>query len=500
VSESKQQNEPTRTGASGSPSLDASDASVKPSKFDGSKGASGSPSLDASDEGVVESDDADTENRIEDESGDPTDAPMLERTVRETARWKGITLLALATGGAGVFLKLPALLLASVVSLGYVAYVRATEDPEVALSVVREFDEGRPDPGETVTVSVAVTNLGSKVLADLRMIDGVPEALPVVAGNARLGTALRPGETDTFEYTVRAKRGDHAFDRCIAIVRDLSGRTEQEVHVATEDRLVSTPSTAPTREVPLRGLTSRFTGRVDTDDGGEGVEFHATREYRPGDSLGRIDWNRHARTGELATVEFREERSATVVLALDLRTEAYLREDDEGLHAADRGVEAASRMFTALLDTGDRVGIAAFAAEELWLPPGTGNEHWARARDLFATHPALSSEIPTDRMSLNLRIRRFRKRFPNDAQVILFSPLCDDAVLHGARLLDAHGHPVTVVSPDPTADETAGQQLARAERDTRMADLRSTGIRVIDWTPEEHLATAIDRASRRWST
>jgi len=62
-------------------------------------------------------------------------------------------------------------------------------------------------------------------------------------------------------------------------------------------------------DLPLRGLTTKYHGRVPTDVGGAGVEFHATREYRRGDPVKRIDWNRRARTGELATLELREERA-----------------------------------------------------------------------------------------------------------------------------------------------------------------------------------------------
>jgi uncharacterized protein (DUF58 family) len=245
--------------------------------------------------------------------------------------------------------------------------------------------------------------------------------------------------------------------------------------------------------------TTPFTGRVETTDGGEGVEFHALREYRPGDSLSRIDWHRTARTGELATILYRQERSASVMLVMDLREAAYVRPDEEGLHAADRGVEAASQVFSALLESGERVGLASVAAEDLWLRPGTGNEHWARARDLFTTHPALTSTVPEKRTPVTLQVRQLRKRLSPNTQVVLFSPLCDDGVVRGARLLEAHGHLVTVISPDPTADRTPGQRLARTERAARMADLRRTGIRVIDWSPDEHLATVIDRASRRWS-
>ncbi|PSQ15698.1 DUF58 domain-containing protein [Halobacteriales archaeon QS_8_69_26] len=402
-------------------------------------------------------------------------------------------------GAAGVILSRPSLLLGSVVAVGYLAYVRAVTLPEVDVSVERSFDESNPDPGDEVGVTVTVRNRSDRVLPDLRVVDGVPDPLPVVEGSPRLGTAFRPGEAATMEYTVSAKRGEHEFAGATAIVRDYAGATERELTLDQPDVLECTPSVDPTREVPLRALTSRFTGRVETDDGGEGLEFFATREYRRGDTLNRIDWNRHARTGELATVEFRKERAATAVLVLDLREQAFLREDDEGLHAVDRGVDAASRVFTALLETGDRVGIAGVGPEEVWLPPGTGNEHWARARELFATHPALSSTVADGRTSVTLRTRRLRKRLSPDDQVIVFSPLCDRDVLRAARLLDAHGHLVTVISPDPTTEGTPGRDLARAERAARMADLRGSNIRVIDWAPDEHLSTAIDRAARRWT-
>jgi len=102
-------------------------------------------------------------------------------------------------------------------------------------------------------------------------------------------------------------------------------------------------------------------------------------------------------------------------------------------------------------------------------------------------------------VSVTAGIRDLRRRLDGNAQVILFSPLTDDNTARAARLLDAHGHLVTVISPDPTADRTPGQKLARAERIARMTDLRGKGIRVVDWGTDEELATAIDRASRRWS-
>ncbi len=438
------------------------------------------------------------------EGGPTTDETTASPTPSGTMtdRWKGISAVALVAGGVGLVLREPGLVLAAAIGVGYLAYVRvAAADgrrnrPE--LSVERSYPAD-PDPGEETTVQTRVRNAGDRWLADVRLVDGVPEALPVVDGSPRRAVSLRPGETTTIEYAVRAKRGEHAFEPLEAVVRDVAGGSEQRVSVETEDRVVSTPSTAAVEELPLQPQTTPYAGRVETSEGGEGLEFYATREYRRGDALSRIDWNRHARTGELSTVEFRQERAATVVLVLDLRSEAYLREDDTGLHAADRGVEAASRVFTSLIETGDRVGVTALSPEEVWLAPNSGNDHWARARELFATHPALSSAATEGRTSVRLELRRLRRRLPDDAQVVFFSPLCDDSSLRAARMLHAYGYPVTVVSPDPTADDTPGQRLAAAERTARMTDLRGHGVRVVDWGPEDRLSTVIDRARRRWS-
>jgi uncharacterized protein (DUF58 family) len=83
--------------------------------------------------------------------------------------------------------------------------------------------------------------------------------------------------------------------------------------------------------------------------------------------------------------------------------------------------------------------------------------------------------------------------------VVLFSPLCDDYVARAARRLDAYGHLVTVVSPDPTTERTVGERLARLERRLRCSRLREAGLRVVDWTADERLEAAVETTRARWS-
>lgn len=425
--------------------------------------------------------------------------PIRSRTDRVTNHWRGISAIVFLAGGLGVLTTTPSLLLASLVGVAYLAYARIGSSPTVALSIHRSLGETSPSPGDEVEVTVTVRNEGDGILTDLRLIDGVPPALSVSRSVPRLATSLRPGAAATFKYTVLARRGRHDFDHLIAIARDPAGSIESEVKIETDTTLTCTPSLDTTAMVPLRALTSQYTGRVDTNTGGDGVEFFSTREYQPGDNLSRIDWNRYARERELTTLEFREERMATVVLLLDLRKEAYLQAEENSLHAVDRSVDAAGRLFTALLETGDRVGIATLSPEDVWLAPGTGNEHRARARELLATHPSFSPTPDEEYFSIYLRRRKLRERFPADAQVILLSPLTDDTITRTARLFDAHGHLVTVISPDVTNDDTVGHTVARVQRHNRISDLRKHRIRVVDWKRDESLAMALERTRKRWS-
>ncbi|MFC7070561.1 DUF58 domain-containing protein [Halobaculum lipolyticum] len=416
-----------------------------------------------------------------------------------TGRWAGMAALALVPVGLGVLLRHPPRVLVGALGGAYAAYARGDAAPDLDVTLERELSDPTPDPGDDVTVTLRVRNDGGGTLPDLRIVDGVPPAL-ATESSARLGTALRPGRTATLRYDVTAVRGAHEFDPVHLLARNPSGSRERDARIEAggTTTMRCTPELEASSSLPLRGLTTVYSGRVPTDVGGAGLEFHSTREYRHGDPANRVNWARYARTGELSTLEFREERAATVVVCIDAREEAYLAPDPESANAVERSVEAASQAVPALLDSGDRVGVAAFGPGDCWLAPGVGDEHAARARDLLATHPALAPTPGDERFLPTTWVRRFRRWLPADAQVLFCTPLPDDYAVTVARRLDAYGHAVTVISPDPTADDTPGRRLARVERANRLSRLRAAGIRVLDWG-DESLATELERASARWS-
>ncbi|WP_135363883.1 DUF58 domain-containing protein [Halosimplex halophilum] len=457
------------------------------------------PGVDAADWGSEASTDADRPATVR------TTDRRRRQVDRRTNRWTGLTGLGLLAVGVGIWAGHsavpPSLMVAAATVVGAAGYVYLSSPPPVELAVERELSTTDPAPGEEVTVTVRVTNESDDLLPDLRLVDGIPPAVRVVDGSPRFATALRAGETVAFSYTVEAVRGDHPFDPVQVILRDFSGALERERHVQSDDG--TTLSTAlelsADEEVPVHPQTARRVGRVVTDTGGSGVELHSVREYQRGDPLSRIDWNRVARTGEFATLLFREEHAATVVVLVDARAEAYVAPRVDAPSAVDHGIAAADVVVASLIGAGDSVGLAALSPERCWLEPRGGATQAARARSLLERHPAFDGNRPEGAFYGEFAERRLRRELPSDAQLVLCSPLCDDDAVDIVRQLHARGFPVTVLSPDVTASGSTGQRLATVERAMRISRLRRVGVRVVDWDPANPLETAIDAAQRRWS-
>jgi uncharacterized repeat protein (TIGR01451 family) len=406
--------------------------------------------------------------------------------------------------GFGFLLQQAALVFAGAVAFGMAVYARAFSPVAAAPTIERSVDATEPEPGDEVEITVTVRNDTDRTFADLTVVDGVPEGLAVADGSPRHATTLRPGESASFAYSVTARRGDHVFGPVYTIVRNFSGATaDVRLRSPTEGSdgaLTVVPSwdALPTT-VELHDQAGEFLGRLPSG-GGEGIEFHSTREYRPGDSMARIDWKHLARSpdDELTTVRFREERAATVALVIDTYPVAY-RAGGDDLGALEQSVTAASRLFDSLLDSGDRVGVAALGATPRWIAPDSGLDHRQRVTELLATDDAFPP-TPAGTDEYHPRwVREFHRRFPAETQVILLSPLCDGRYQFLIRQLRGYGHPVTVVSPDPTVDGTVGQRLVGLERRLQIETLRESGVRVLDWDTDEPLAVALGRAGERWS-
>ncbi|MBV0923301.1 DUF58 domain-containing protein [Halomicroarcula limicola] len=435
---------------------------------------------------------------------------------------------ALVAGAAGVATGNAAIFVASTVGLVYAAYEAATRDPEPVLTVERTLEPAAPLPGEAVAVTVTVSNDGLGYLPDVRVVDGVPERLRVVAGSPRFGTALDADDSASFTYAVEARRGDHPFGETTVVCRDLTGTGECRQRVRVE---TTVECSADVESLPLSAQTLPRAGRVPTRAGGDGVSFYAVREYQSTDPMARIDWNRFARTSELATVEFRETAAASVVLLVDTRNPVSPR--PRAPSAVQFAVYAAERIGATLLAEDNRVGAATFD-DGAYLRPAADRAQRRRLREFFGGGNDGDSSDGEDGEFLTgveggqlfqsvSRLEQYEserhepgregggaapdggdvvgtldRTLPDGAQVVFCTPLLDDRAADAAKRLAAHGHSVTVLSPDVTTDETPGGTLAGFDRAERLDGLRPS-VRVVDWTPTDPLATALLRAESGWS-
>jgi len=438
----------------------------------------------------------DTESRSEDE----TDSGAIS-----TGTWRGMTSIALALVGFGFLLQEATVVLAGTVAVGFGVYAEASRPVRVTPVVERSIGADNPSPGDEVEVTVTVRNESDRLVPDLAVVDGVPEGLPVTEGSPRHGMVLRPGASASYTYTVTARRGVHTFGPAYTAARDLAGTTARTRSLSVSEgsdtslRCTLSPEAFPTT-VSLHQQTGGLLGRMPAG-GGEGIEFHSTREYRPGDSMSRIDWKHLARSAEdeLTTVRFREERAATVAIVIDTYPVAYLANGSGDANAVDQALEAATRLTGSLLDDGDQVGVAALGETPLWISPDVGMDHRKRLAELLSVDDAFPPTPPESGEYHPRWVREFHRRYPSETQTILLSPLCDERYLFLVRRLQGFGHPVTIVSPDPTVDGTVGERLARIDRRMRIEALRESGVRVVDMDPSESLATAVSEASERWS-
>ena len=430
-------------------------------------------------------------------------------TVRTTGRWRGIVAVALFFVAVGVLTDRPTTLLVGVVGAGMAVYPRLSGPPTVDLELERRLGDRRPASGEPVTVTTRITNAGGRTLADCRVVDGVPAMLSVAEGSPRHAAVLRPGETTEFSYAVGTEPGRHQFDPATVIARDITGAHEVETTVAAGTEIQCADAVP---ELPVREQPDGHAGRLLTDEGGSGIEFHSVREYRPGDPMGRVDSKRWARTGELTTVEFREERPTSVLLLVDARAPAYRAEADGRPNAVAHCLAGVEQLISALTDTRDSVGLAAFGRELCFSAPGVGSDHETELWRLLATHSAFDATPPghvraggggdsaASADDLDHQATLLRKQLGSDTQVVVLSPLSDEHIVETVRTLAAAGHTTTVISPDVTAEGSLGQRLARRERTERVRALRGADIPVVDWDPETPLGSVLlNEGRRRWS-
>lgn len=440
---------------------------------------------------------------------------MTERTVERLDRGEWAVAATLAIAGIGVAVGSQLLVAAATLPLWYVgaAALGFESDADALVRVHRRIRTDGTDgggdaaarsesaavsgkPGDAVTVCTTVRNIGSEPITDLRVVDGVPEALPVVSGSPRACVTLEPLEETTLEYELDLRRGEHAFDDATVRTRDLTGTVVETWRVGVDgDDAVRCSSVV--ESAPLGDDANDYAGEIPTDEGGSGVEFYSVREYEPGDPVGSIDWRRYASTRELATVEYRAERATRVVCVVDARSSQFRAATTTRPPAIERSTDAAERTLEALVDAGHPTGVVGVHDRRVTgVSPGTDSATRREASRLLAEIRTPDPDYWSFRQSRTRDpVSSVVERLPGEAQVYLFSSFVDDEPVELVERLRARGYAVRAVSPDVTADvDDLETRLEALDRRTRLGRVRATGARVVDWDRERALGLVLRSA------
>lgn len=422
-------------------------------------------------------------------------------------RYRSLLSLAILFVASGVITASAPLLIVGVIPLLFVLHGAIATAPIIngRVRVERELEPETPLPGEQIEVTLTVQNVGDAAIPDLRFVDGVPAELGVTDGSPRGSGPLRAGQAVSTTYTLITNRGAYEFDDVDLRARNVSGTRVTDATIEAAGK-AAFESLVSIEDVPVGQETTPYTGALATDSGGPGIEFHATREYRSGDPVKRINWNRYAKTGDLSTIEYREQRAAHVAVVIDSREPAHVAAGASLPSGATLSAYAATLAVGVLSDMGHHVSVGALGTQD----PITGRSSpaWASTeeRESFATHAvAICNDAATgsdEAASAGMATlaadggspehKRLRARLPPDAQVLFCTPAVDDEPADLVESLAADGHETTVLSPRVTPGSVGGR-VTDLERTARLHRLRMLGATVVDWNRDERLPVALGR-------
>ena len=221
-----------------------------------------------------------------------------------------------------------------------------------------------------------------------------------------------------------------------------------------------------------RRLAASLAGAYRSQFRGQGMEFSELRPYQPGDDVRTIDWNVTARTGVPHVRQYREERSRSLTLLVDLSA---------SFAGAKRDLlfETTGLLAFAAANSGDRVSLVAFTdrIEHLILPE-TGVRHARRIlAELIAHRPQGRCTDLSPPIEAALQLNR------RPGIIILLSDL--HAPLPLKRLSEAHSrHDLVVLIPrDPQ------EILPQTKGLWRVADRETLTEKIVDLSSEARRKT-----------
>jgi uncharacterized protein (DUF58 family) len=344
--------------------------------------------------------------------------------------------------------------------------------------------------GETVTVTLTVTNAGR------RRVRGVLRDAWVPSAGATPRTQpldVPPGERRRLTTTLTpTRRGDRpAAQVTIRSVGPLSLAARQRRHRVPWAVRVLPPFTSrrflPEKLARLRQLD----GAVTLNRRGQGTEFDSLREYVIGDDVRSIDWRATARGGDVVVRTWRPERDRRLLCVIDTGRTAAARVGN--VPRLDAALDACLLLAAVAARAGDRVDL--LAADDVVRASAEGLHRQEVLPRLVQAMAPLELALVESNAGLVVSevLRRVRQR----ALVVWFTaldpapvelgllPVLDALVARHTVLIASVGDPVLAEMSGRRGDAeavygAAAAERALAERRRVTALLRRRGVLVVD--------------------
>lgn len=407
-----------------------------------------------------------------------------------TPRGRGVLGAGLAATGAALALGS---LAAAVLGVGllFALALAAAPRPAPQITARRSLEPEAAREGTEVRMRLEVTVAG-RASARLGLHDAPP---PGVERTGGVGSAVPLGRGRSVLEATVAARVPGRFRWRPATVRwgDAAGLTERVFPLEAPASLTAYPEVSDLRAAVVSSRLARILqGTHLVRQAGPGTEFHALREFQPGDPLRTVNWRASARTpGRLLVNQRERESHARVTLLVDGRAAALAGGPTaHGWAMALRAVAAVASAGFRLRDVARVVVYGRGTPARLATRPGDPAQ--------LALLDALLDVQPAGDEGLAAAVREVLPSLRPGEPVLVASTFAGDAgadeAVAALRSIDC---PVAVLALDGPALLAAGGApqaevaAARAARAHLLAALRARGATVVAWSPGEPLGVAL---------
>ena len=345
---------------------------------------------------------------------------------------------------ANILLFVVGAFLSVLVLAALLSFARATQGfgPEAFVAERVECSSFARVNGSALLTVRVTSRLGRSFYAEL--FDRHPDRLVLLDGTPRLTTWWSAGGTLTLAYVVAPRsRGLFEVGPTVVVAHDPLGFAFRSTALASPWRLETIPRPAALPLGHPARIWNMIVGQAALSARGSGTDFHALREYVPGDEPRHIAWTRSAQ-GTLYSRTYDRESQQDLLVGLDVGRAMGM--GPAGGEALERAVEAAAHVLTASFDEEGRSGLYTFSDRvEAFVPAGRGPDQEFRVFRALA-----GAEVGPRPSSAVWALERLATLLGRPTNLVIFSTLGGDPARLAAACgnLRRAGHRVYVLVPD----------------------------------------------------